>query len=80
MTYRIKDYNRNLIVEHETFEEYDSYISSSVRENSELLFFQYDVDIYERIESGSLVDHYPSMELYRITYHPLQDDIDLDEE
>ena len=81
MSYRVKDYNKTLLAEHETFEDFSSYVSSSLIEIPELLYFEYDTDIYERIESGSLVPHAPSLELVRITYSPLhQDDVDLAEE
>jgi hypothetical protein len=75
MTYRIKDSNKNLIVEHETFEQFDAYISESKSENSELQFFEYDSDIYHRIQSGSLEEGFDS-ENIRIRYQPSQDDIE----
>lgn len=80
MSYRVKNYTKTLLADHETFEDFSSYVSSSLTDNPELLYFEYDDDIYERIESGSLVPHAPSVELVRITYSPLhQDDVDLAE-
>ena len=80
MSYRVKNHAKTLLAEHETFEDFSSYVSSSLIDNAELLYFEYDNDIYERIESGSLVPHAPSVELIRITYSPLhQDDTDLEE-
>ena len=76
MTYRVKDYNKNILVEYVTVDEFNSYVSSSLTADPELVFFEYDLDIYDRMNSGSLTDHSPSLELYRITYNPFQDDVE----
>jgi hypothetical protein len=79
MTYKVKDINKNLLAEYESYQDFTSYVSSSLEENPDIQFFQYDVDLYERIESGSLLGDSSPVELIRITYSPYQTDIE-DEE
>jgi hypothetical protein len=80
MSYRIKDYYKNVLIEFDTFEEMDTYISasqftSSVYSNEEsasLGYFEYDFDLWESFESRSLDEG--SRELIRVTYLPGIDD------
>jgi len=74
MTYRVKDTNKTTLAEYESYQDFTAYVSSSLESNPDLQFFEYDSDLYERIESGSLVGESAAVELIRITYSPTQDD------
>lgn len=81
MSYRVKDYNKNILAEFETEEELESYVSSSsvtssLGEEGVLLnYFKYDTNIHQNlVTSGSYSDGDTST--VRITYLPEQDDIE----
>jgi hypothetical protein len=62
MAYQIKDYHGNLISEFETYDELDTFISSSQTTSSldgqvelTLQYFVNDVDLLENLYSGSIL-------------------------
>lgn len=85
MSFRVKDYYKNLIAEFDTFEEMTSYISSSQytsslgEDNVSLNYFQYDSNIHTNLlESGSFSIE-ESKNTIRITYIPGQEDTEGEE-
>lgn len=80
MSFRVKDFWKNVVAEFETQEDLINYISSSEytsslsfnEESSSLNYFQYDEGIHESLISGGLLES--SKEIIRITYVPGQDD------
>lgn len=80
MSFRVKDFNKNVIAEFDTLEELDNYVSSSQftsslsfnDESASLNYFQYDDGIHESLISGGLADF--ARDIIRITYIPGQDD------
>ena len=81
MSYRVKDFWKNIVAEFDTFDEMDTYVSSSRytssvftnEESASLNYFQYDFDLHETFESSSNVDE-AAKHLLRITYLPGEDD------
>ena len=84
MSYRVKDFWKNVIAEFDTSDELGTYISASLTtasaelgENNivDLNYYQYDVDLHESLEvSHSLFDEV-TKSLVRVTYIPGQDDV-----
>lgn len=80
MSFRVKDFWKNVIVEFDSQVELIEYISSSQftsslafnEESSSLSYFQYDDNIHENLESGGLGE--AGKDLIRITYVPGEDD------
>jgi hypothetical protein len=82
MSFRVKDFYKNVVAEFETEAELINYVSSSQYTSSafanddsaSLNYFQYDTGIHETLKlSGSLVDG--AEDVIRITYVPGQDDV-----
>jgi len=85
MSYRVKDYFKNVIAEFDSQEELNTYISSSLTTSSvelgennvvDLNYYQYDVTLHESLQvSHSLFDDV-TKSLVRVTYIPGQDDVE----
>ena len=84
MSFRVKDFNKNILAEFDTHEELESYISSSQytssistnEESASLNYFQYDDNIHESLEVSMSLYTSESKEMFRITYLPGEDDIE----
>ena len=80
MSFRVKDFWKNVIVEFDSQAELIEYVSSSQftsslvvnEESSSLNYFQYDDNIHQNLESGGLDEI--GKNLVRITYVPGEDD------
>jgi hypothetical protein len=89
MSYIVKDFWKNVIVEFDYESELNDYISSSLMTSSvafdedvPLNYFQYDYDLHQNLYSSSVSNSsLDSLEIFRITYQPghNDDDINLEE-
>ena len=85
MSFRVKDYWKNIIAEFDYQEELTNYISSSLTTSSlelgednivDLNYYQYDVNLHDSLQvSHSLFDEV-TKSLVRVTYIPGQEDIE----
>jgi len=83
MSFRVKDFYKNILAEFDTYDEMESYISSSqvtssieLGEDCGISYFQFDDNIHEILETSGSLYTSGSKEVVRITYLPGEDDVE----
>lgn len=86
MSFKVKDFYKNVLAEFGTEDELITYVSESATtssatlgEGSLLQYFQYDVDLHERFLSSGSYEEDNLLELIRVTYTPEQEEDEAEE-
>jgi hypothetical protein len=80
MSFRVKDYYKNVVAEFDTLEDLHNYISASAVTSSlgeddvPLNYFEYDTNLHSDLEISGSFNTDESKQLVRITYIPGEDD------